>query len=235
MDSLKQTLSYVEYKIEVIPIRDTIPSRRFPVVNTSIIVINCIVFFYELSLGNALNSFIKTYGLIPDNLGEGRAFLVQVYPFFTSMFIHGGWFHLLGNMLYLFIFGDNVEDRMGHFKYLIFYLISGTAAAFSQIVTNIHSTIPMVGASGAISGVLGAYILYFPRSRVLTVVPIFLVIQLIEIPAALFLLLWFIMQFFSGVATLAIANNTVGVAFWAHVGGFVAGFILATPFKKKEY
>jgi hypothetical protein len=217
----------------VIPIRDTIPSRRFPIINTILIVINSIVFFYELSLGHSLDSFIKTYGLIPDNLGEGRAFVAQVYPFFTSMFIHGGWFHLIGNMLYLYIFGDNVEDKIGHFKYLIFYLISGIAAAFLQVLINTHSAIPMVGASGAISGVLGAYILYFPRSRVLTLVPIFLVIQFVEIPALIFLLFWFVMQFFSGVVTLAATKSTGGVAFWAHVGGFVAGFILARLFQKK--
>ena len=226
---------YVKYELKVIPIRDTIPSRQFPVVNTILIVVNSLVFFYELSLGNSLDSFIKTYGLIPDYLGKHNAFFDRVYPFFTSMFLHGGWFHLIGNMLYLFIFGDNVEDRMGHFKYLIFYLFSGLAAAFSQILINIHSTIPMVGASGAISCVLGAYILYFPRSRILTLVPIFLFIQFVEIPALLFLLIWFVMQFFSGVYTLAVTNDTGGVAFWAHVGGFVAGFILAKPFQKRGY
>jgi membrane associated rhomboid family serine protease len=219
----------------VIPIRDTIPSRSFPIVNTIFIVVNTIVFFYEISLGNSLDGFIKAFGLIPERLGEGTAFVSQAYPFFTSMFIHGGWFHLIGNMLYLYIFGDNVEDRMGHFKYLIFYLIAGIAAAFSQILTNLHSGIPMVGASGAISGVLGAYILYFPRSRVLTIIPIFLIIQFVEIPAYLFLLFWFVMQFFSGVASLAIAKSAGGVAFWAHVGGFVAGFILARLFQKKGY
>ncbi|MCI0454930.1 MAG: rhomboid family intramembrane serine protease [Candidatus Dadabacteria bacterium] len=219
----------------MIPIRDTIPSRSFPIVNTIFIVVNTIVFFYEISLGNSLDSFIKAFGLIPDRLGEGRAFVSQTYPFFTSMFIHGGWFHLIGNMLYLYIFGDNVEDKMGHFKYLAFYLIAGIAAAFSQILTNLHSGIPMVGASGAISGVLGAYILYFPRSRVLTIIPIFLIIQFVEIPAYLFLLFWFVMQFFSGVASLALAKSAGGVAFWAHVGGFVAGFILAKLFEKKGY
>jgi membrane associated rhomboid family serine protease len=151
------------------------------------------------------------------------------------MFLHGGWFHLIGNMLFLYIFGDNVEDRMGHFKYIIFYLISGLAAAFTQIIINIYSTIPMVGASGAISGVLGAYILFFPHSRILTLVPIFFFIQIVEIPAVIFLLIWFIIQFFSGVASLAATQNTGGVAFWAHIGGFVVGLILSRFFQKKEY
>jgi membrane associated rhomboid family serine protease len=194
------------------------------------------VFFYEFSLGTDLNSFINNYGLVPAYLlSQDTSLIDRIYPFFTSMFLHGGWLHLIGNMLYLYIFGDNVEDRMGHFKYLLFYLISGFAAAFAQIIINLYSTIPMVGASGAISGVLGAYILFFPRSRILTLVPIFFFIQLVEIPAAILLLLWFIIQFFSGVASVAITQNTGGVAFWAHIGGFVAGLILSRFFQKKGY
>jgi membrane associated rhomboid family serine protease len=151
------------------------------------------------------------------------------------MFLHGGWFHLIGNMLFLYIFGDNVEDRMGHFKYLLFYLICGLGAAFTQIITNVRSEIPMVGASGAISGILGAYILLFPKSRIVTLVPIFFFLHIVEIPAAVFLLIWFIIQFFSGVATLAASKSTGGVAFWAHVGGFVVGLVLTRFFIKKGY
>jgi membrane associated rhomboid family serine protease len=220
----------------MIPLRDKIPSSSFPIINTILIVVNVLIFFYELSLGRELNRFIYDYGLVPaaifSSLDSG---LDRIYPFFTSMFLHGGWFHLIGNMLFLYIFGDNVEDRMGHLKYIIFYLISGLAAAFTQIIINIYSTIPMVGASGAISGVLGAYILFFPHSRILTLVPIFFFIQIVEIPAVIFLLIWFIIQFFSGVASLAATQNTGGVAFWAHIGGFVVGLILSRFFQKKEY
>lgn len=221
----------------MIPLRDRIPSSSFPIVNVIFIVINVLVFFYEFSLGTDLNSFINNYGLVPAYLlsSQDTSLIDRIYPFFTSMFLHGGWLHLIGNMLYLYVFGDNVEDRMGHFKYLLFYLISGFAAAFAQIITNVHSTIPMVGASGSISGVLGAYILFFPKSRILTLVPVFFFIQLVEIPAAILLLLWFIIQFFSGVASLAATKNAGGIAFWAHVGGFVAGLVLARFFQKKGY
>jgi len=221
----------------MIPLRDKIPSSSFPIVNTILIAVNALMFLYEASLGSDLNRFIYDYGLVPASLvsSSDAVFFDRVYPFFTSMFLHGGWFHLIGNMLYLYIFGDNVEDRMGHFKYIIFYSISGLAAAFAQIITNINSTIPMVGASGAISGVLGAYILFFPKSKIVTLVPIFFFIQIMEIPAVVFLLFWFIIQFFSGVASLAATQKTVGVAFWAHIGGFMAGLFLARFFEKRGY
>ena len=221
----------------MIPLRDKIPSSSFPFINIIFIVLNSLVFLYEVSLGSELNRFIYQYGLVPASLisSPHTGFVDRVYPFFTSMFLHGGWFHLIGNMLFLYIFGDNVEDRMGHFKYLLFYLICGLGAAFTQIITNVRSEIPMVGASGAISGVLGAYILLFPKSRIVTLVPIFFFLHIVEIPAAVFLLIWFIIQFFSGVATLAASKSTGGVAFWAHVGGFVVGFVLARFIIKKGY
>jgi membrane associated rhomboid family serine protease len=221
----------------MIPLRDKIPSSSFPIVNTILIAVNILMFLYEVSLGRDLNRFIYEYGLIPASIiySPDMAFSYRVYPFFTSMFLHGGWLHLIGNMLYLYIFGDNVEDRMGHFRYIVFYLISGLVAAFAQVITNIDSTIPMVGASGAISGVLGAYILFFPGSRIVTLVPVFFFIQIVEVPAVLFLLFWFILQFFSGVASLAVTPKGGGVAFWAHVGGFVAGLFLARFFGKRRY
>jgi membrane associated rhomboid family serine protease len=218
----------------MIPIRDTIPSRSFPIVNTVLIVVNTLVFFYELSLGSYLPRFIEHYGLIPASFTSPERADFRIYPIFTFMFLHGGWLHIIGNMLYLYIFGDNVEDRIGHLKYLFFYLITGLISAFSQALANLHSTIPMIGASGAIAGVLGAYILYFPRSKIITLLPIFFFIQIVEIPAAAFLLFWFVIQFFSGVASLAITQSGGGVAFWAHIGGFIAGLILAKPFAKKE-
>lgn len=221
----------------MIPLRDTIRSSSFPFVNITLIILNVLVFLYELYLGSNLNQFIFDYGLIPSSLfsNESLGFVERFSKLFTSMFLHGGLLHLIGNMLFLYIFGDNVEDRMGHFKYLIFYLLSGIAAAIFQTITNIHSTIPMVGASGAISGVLGAYITFFPRSRVLALVPIFFFIQLIHIPAAIFIFIWFIIQFISGVSTFPVSEDTGGIAFWAHIGGFIGGLILARFFQKKGY
>ncbi len=220
----------------MIPLRDTTRSANFPVINTILIVSNVVVFLYEISLGQGLNRFIFQHGLIPGLLfsSTSTGIVERFSPFFTSLFIHGGFLHLLGNMLFLYIFGDNVEDKMGHFKYLAFYIICGFSAAVFQTLTNVHSMIPMVGASGAISGVLGAYLIFFPRSRILTLLPIFFFIQLIHIPAAVFIIVWFIFQFLSGVATLPAKPGIGGVAFWAHIGGFVSGLILARFFYKKE-
>lgn len=218
----------------MIPLRDTTKSGAFPFVNLTLITINILVFLYEVSLGENIHNFILEYGLIPAkvftsaNIDLGDRF----FPFISSMFIHGGWLHIIGNALFLFIFGDNVEARMGHFKYLVFYIVCGIAAALFQIITNMGSVIPMVGASGAISGVLGAYITFFPKSKILTLIPIFFFIQLIHIPAAIFIFVWFIIQFLSGVGSLGAAQDTGGVAFWAHIGGFVAGLILARFFQK---
>lgn len=219
----------------MIPLRDTTRSSKFPVINTILIVSNLIVFLYELSLGQASNRFIFQHGLTPTLLYSSTSVGIaeRVSPFFTSLFIHGGFLHLLGNMLFLYIFGDNVEDKMGHFRYLVFYIICGLAAAVFQTMTNIHSTIPMIGASGAISGVLGAYLIFFPKSRILTLLPILFFIQLIHIPAAVFIIIWFIFQFLSGVATLPAEPGVGGVAFWAHIGGFVSGIILARFFRKQ--
>src|SRR5436309_5682268 len=209
----------------MIPLRDTIPSRRTPVVNLAIIAANVLVFFYELSLGRRFDSFLYTYGLVP------RDFALT--SLVTSTFLHGGWLHLLGNMLYLYIFGDNVEDRLGHVRYLVFYLLCGMAAGAAQAWTSPHSGLPMVGASGAIAGVSGAYFLFFPTSRVVTLVPIFLFVQIIEIPAVFFLFMWFVWQVVSGVATLGAASRG-GVAVWAHVGGFVAGMIVGPLLRRRE-
>ncbi len=218
----------------MIPLRDTTKSGAFPFVNLTLITINILVFLYEFSLGENIHNFIFEYGLIPAkvfssaniDLGE------RLFPFISSMFIHAGWMHIIGNALFLFIFGDNVEARMGHFKYLIFYIVCGLAAAFFQIITSLDSVIPMVGASGAISGVLGAYISFFPKSKILTLIPIFFFIRLIHIPAAIFIFVWFIIQFISGIGSLGMTQDTGGVAFWAHIGGFVAGLILARFFQK---
>ena len=219
----------------MIPLRDTTRSDSFPVVNTILIISNVIVFLYELSLGQGFNHFIFQHGLIPGSLlsSTNTEIVERFSPFFTSLFIHGGFLHLLGNILFLYIFGDNVEDKMGHFKYLVFYIICGFSAAIFQTLTNIHSPIPMIGASGAISGVLGAYLIFFPKSRILTLLPIFFFIQLIHIPAAVFIIIWFLLQFLSGMATLPAKPGIGGVAFWAHIGGFVSGLILARFFHKR--
>jgi membrane associated rhomboid family serine protease len=152
----------------------------------------------------------------------------------TSMFLHGGWAHFLGNMLYLWIFGDNVEDRFGHGRYLAFYLLCGAAAAMLQVAFSAGSRVPMVGASGAIAGVLGAYFVMFPRSRVLTLVPIFIIVQLVEVPAIVLLGLWFVLQLLSGVGSLGQRADVGGVAFWAHAGGFVVGMIGVFLFRRPE-
>ncbi len=204
----------------MIPLRDTIPSSRVPVVNYALIAANVVVFVYSLSLGGRFETFLYEYGLVP------RHFAFE--NLVTSMFLHGGWGHLLGNMLYLYIFGDNIEDRLGHARYVVFYFLCGMFAGAAQTLTAAGSNLPMVGASGAIAGVLGAYALFFPTARVVTLVPIFFFLQVIEVPAILLLAVWFLWQFFSGVATLGHGAAQVGgVAFWAHVGGFVIGMILA--------
>ncbi|RME55491.1 MAG: rhomboid family intramembrane serine protease [Deltaproteobacteria bacterium] len=218
----------------MIPLRDNIPSRSFPVVNVALIVVNVIVFFYEVSLGPSLDRFIFTYGLVPRKFfAEPSLSLERWIPLFSSIFLHGGWMHLAGNMLYLWIFGDNVEDRMGPARYLVFYLLCGLAAATAQMTLNSSSVVPMVGASGAIAGVMGAYFLLYPHARVITLIPIFFFIELIEIPAFFFLGFWIVFQFFSGTASLALSMEH-GVAWWAHIGGFVAGMFLVRPFVKRR-
>jgi membrane associated rhomboid family serine protease len=203
------------------PLKDTIRSRTFPVVNTTIIVINILVFLFELSLGGRIDKFIAEYGLTPVRFfwELKHSWTDAIIPVFTSMFLHGGWLHVLGNMWFLYIFGDNVEDRVGHIGYIFFYLLCGMGAALAQATFFPASTMPMVGASGAIAGILGAYFLLYPHARVLTLVPIFIFVQLMEVPAFLFLIFWFILQFAQGAMTHGAANG--GVAWWAHIGGFV--------------
>jgi membrane associated rhomboid family serine protease len=204
-----------------------------------IIVANSIVFLYELALGRYLEPFLTQYGVIPalvfswpeTNLPVSAV----IVPFFTSMFLHGGWLHLIGNMWYLWIFGDNVEDRLGHFTYLIFYLLCGLGAGIVHTILNYNVVVPSIGASGAIAGVLGAYLVSYPGARILTLIPIFIFMQIIEIPAVIVLGFWFIMQFLSGTASLAAATaNAGGVAWWAHVGGFVIGMILVGMFPRRD-
>src|SRR6058998_2729784 len=225
----------------MIPFRDNIPSRSFPTITVSIIIANVCVFFYELSLGSrSFERFIMHYGVVPTTVlawpHSHVPFTVLAVPFLTSMFLHAGWLHLIGNMWYLWIFGDNIEDRLGHFTYLLFYLLCGLGAGIVHTVLNYNTVVPSVGASGAIAGVLGAYMVSYPFARVLTLVPIFVFIQVIEIPALVVLGFWLIMQFFSGTAALTTSTNASsgGVAWWAHVGGFVIGIILVGLFPRKD-
>ncbi len=217
----------------MIPLRDDIPARSYPVVNVTLIWINLAVFAYELALGPRLQEFLYTWGMIPARVLHSGLSVGTLVTFFTSMFLHGGWAHVLGNMWFLYIFGDNVEDRMGHGRYLLFYLLCGLAGGIMHLIFNPLSTVPAIGASGAIAGVLGAYYVLFPYARIAALVWFFWIIDIIELPALLFLGFWFIFQFFSGVATLPLAGKFVGgVAWWAHVGGFLAGAVLVKFFSQ---
>jgi len=220
----------------MIPLRDNIPSRTVPFVNYLLIALNTLVFLFELKIASipiggghsALDGFIYNFGIVPERLFG--AFFSQAHTIFTSMFIHGGWMHFLGNMLYLYIFGDNVEDNFGHVKYFFVYILCGVAAAGLQSFISPASQLPTVGASGAIAGVLGAYVILYPRARIQTLIFFIFIIRIIEIPALFYLGFWFVIQAMSGTMTLASSaaaggQEIGGVAFWAHVGGFIAGII----------
>jgi len=199
----------------MIPLRDDIPHRRPPIINWLLIAANVGVFAIQITRGEAMDRLAA----IPASISQGR----QLYTILTSMFMHGGIFHILSNMWFLYIFGDNVEDTFGHVGYLLIYLVSGICGALLQVAVSQHSTIPMVGASGAISGVLGAYLVLYPGARILTLLPIFIFIQLINIPAFVFLGFWIVLQLLSGLAS---PRSGGGVAFFAHIGGFAFGFLM---------
>jgi membrane associated rhomboid family serine protease len=212
------------------PIRDTNKSNTFPIVNWIIIIINASIFLVQIRLPRETVAIIfDTFGVVPYRFTELH--LLAPISLFSSQFLHGGWLHIIRNLWILYIFGDNVEDRMGHLQYLVFYLMTGIIGGILQVITQPFSTIPMIGASGAISGVLGAYILFFPRARVLTFVPIFILPWLVEIPAVIFLGVWFLSQFVSVINEASAVINS-GVAYWAHLGGFGAGFLLARRIRK---
>ena len=213
----------------MIPIRDDNPTRETPVVNYLLIAINVLVFIWmALMPEKALEAFFYEHAMTPANYTDGSVTFGDVMDIFTSMFMHAGFAHIAGNMLYLWIFGDNVEDRVGHGRYLIFYLVGGVVADVAHFLTDPYSTIPTVGASGAIAAVLGAYLVYFPGSQIATFIPLPLGIfyKLIMVPAAVVLGFWFIFQLFDGVAALG-GGDASGVAYWAHIGGFIAGMLMA--------
>jgi len=219
----------------MIPLRDTVRSKTVPFVNYALITLCGAVFLYELSLGVKVAHFIRMTGVTPSDVSasllQGHMAMRPALTLVSSMFVHGGWMHLLGNMLYLYIFGDNVEDRLGHGAYLVFYILCGAGSALVQVYAQQNSSAPLIGASGAISGILGAYFLLYPRARVLTLIPLFVFFPVVDVPAFLFLGFWFILQFIQGVLAAAGGDAAVGgVAWWAHAGGFVAGAVLLPVF-----
>ena len=225
----------------MIPLWDKIPRSSFPVITLALIAANCLVFFLELSAAPPQREqLIALYALVPARsttmlTGSPVGFPGAVLPLFTSMFLHGGWLHLIGNMWFLWIFGDNVEDRVGHGRYLLLYLAGGLAGALTHWFFNLNSEVPTVGASGAIAAVMGAYLITFPRARIVTLAPIIIFITTIEIPAYLMLLYWMLLQFLSGVASIGVADPMQGgIAFFAHVGGFIAGIPLMLLLRRRR-
>ncbi len=221
----------------MIPLKDLQPRRSAPIVTLLLIAANILVFLYQASLpARPADAFMNAYAVVPARFsmalaGSHHYTLAQaLVPLVTSMFLHAGWLHILGNMWFLWIFGANVEDRMGHISYLLFYLICGIGSGIAQTAFSWGSHVPALGASGAIAGVLGAYIIYFPASRILTLVPLFIIWFMARVPAWVFIGLWFIIQFLSGVSSLG-ARSMGGVAWWAHVGGFLLGLALARFFE----
>jgi len=238
----------------LIPVGDRLPRRTIPYVNVGIIVVNFLAFFYELTLSShapvgslsQLDRWFYDWGAIPACVSDSLGLSTTVphrdlaivcgtnhalLGVFTSMFMHAGWLHILGNMLFLWVFGDNVEDALGHVRYLAFYLIVGLAAAATQIAFSMDSLVPGIGASGAIAGVMGAYLVMFPRARIAVFMPLFFFLGAPYIPAAALIGIWFLMQLFTGVASLGQAAGDSGVAWWAHVGGFLAGLLLVSLFR----
>ena len=211
----------------MIPLRDTVQTKNYPVINNTIIGINAAIFLYQLAQGIGQEKFIYIYGLVPArySVTEISAYFTiwqQLFSLLSFMFLHGGFWHLLGNMWSLFIFGDNVEDRLGHLRYLVFYIICGLASGLSHMALNLNSNVPTIGASGAIAGIMGAYFILHPRARILTLIPIFFIPYFLEIPAAFFLGIWFVLQFLNAAGS---HGQVSGVAWWAHIGGFVFGII----------
>lgn len=223
----------------MIPLKNMMARRSIPVVTIVLIIVNVMVFCYQISLSNAGNdAFIRTFGMVPLKmklaLSGGHYTLLKAFlPLITCMFLHGGFLHILGNMWFLWIFGGAVEDRMGPVSYLFFYFICGIGSGLAQALFSWGSSLPSIGASGAISGVLGAYVVFFPSSRILTLVPLFVFFFTAQIPAIVFIGLWFAVQFLSGVSSLSARGGASmgGVAWWAHVGGFVLGALLAKVFE----
>jgi membrane associated rhomboid family serine protease len=217
----------------MIPIRDVNRSEHFPLVNVAIIAVNVLAFIWQMAQGPQLKEALFLYGIVPSRYSDPMVSvefttLQQTLPFLTSMFLHGGIMHILGNMWFLYIFGDNIEDRLGHLRYLVFYLLCGIAAGFVHLVTNWHSQMPTIGASGAIAGVMGGYLLLYPRARILTLIPIIFFFQFVELPAYIFLGFWIFIQVISAGFT---RSDVGGIAWFAHIGGFVVGLVMVKVFQ----
>jgi len=211
----------------MLPLADHNPRRTTPFVNVLLIVVNVLMFFWELSLGAAIQPALQNLAFVPATFWSSAPLVPSVVAMFVSMFLHGGWLHLGGNMLFLWVFGDNIEDRLGHGRYLLFYLACGVAATLAHAAMNPSSSVPSIGASGAIAGVLGAYLLLFPRQRITTLIPIFIFITVREIPAIVLLGFWFVLQLFVGTVSLGGSiHEQGGVAYFAHIGGFLTGMVL---------
>lgn len=217
----------------MIPIRDQLTTRKVPIVNYALIALNILVFILQWLSGGQSEALTYEFALIPTQFLAAPANPANILDIFTSMFMHAGFLHLAGNMLYLWIFGDNVEDRLGSIRYLLFYLGGGVVASLTHVFTNPNSSLPTVGASGAIAAVLGAYLVLYPRSRILTFIPIGYFMRLKLVPAAIVLGVWFVLQLFNGVLSLGQAD-VGGTAFWAHIGGFVAGLLMGWVVKGRQ-
>ena len=219
----------------MIPLKDSVFRRLFPLMTWTIICLNAAVFFLELHMpSEVLNEFVFTFGVVPARYaGAGPLSTIDYMDVITSMFIHGGWLHIIGNMWFFYLFGGSVGGRMGHWRFLIFYILCGVSAGATYIIFDPHSAIPSIGASGAIAGVMGVYILMFPKSRILTLIPIIFIPFFVEVPAIIFLGFWFLIQVMSETVSYFSATSG-GVAWWAHIGGFVAGMILMVPFRAKS-
>ncbi|MDD3315636.1 MAG: rhomboid family intramembrane serine protease [Syntrophaceticus sp.] len=220
----------------MIPLRDNTYSHSFPFVNVIIIVLNVLIFLYQQSMPqDLLVLFFYNFGVTPaqviNQVIAGESLLITGFPFISCIFLHGGWLHLLGNMLYLWIFGDNVEDRIGHLRYLLFYLLIGIISSIAHIISVPESQVPIIGASGAIAGIMGAYFLAFPKAKILTLVPVFFFITFIQVPAIIFLPIWFAIQIINGLSTAGMGADAV--AWWAHIGGFISGVILMPFFARR--
>ena len=221
------------------PLRDTVPNRTFPSTTLTLIILCGIAFLFETTLPpELLEKFTYYFGIVPIEYTKRHRHslpLIDYLSFLTTMFLHGGWLHFLGNMWFLKIFGSKVEDRIGHGRFLVFYLIVGVLASMFYIYFNPRSSMPVIGASGAIAGVMGAYFVLFPRARILTFIPIIIIPWFIEVPAVFFLGLWFLLQVFSGTVVQVLPSSGEGVAWWAHIGGFIAGILLVVFFKKPSW
>ncbi len=210
----------------MLPLRDDIPSSKRPLVTYGLVMVNVLVFIYQLSLGREMQYFVINYGMIPVNILAGSS----LYTLFTSMFMHGNFAHILGNMLYLWIFGDNVEDVLGKFYFILMYLLAGLVGSFAHILVSPNSTIPTIGASGAVSGVLGCYMVLYPKARVLALVPIVFFLRIIMLPAYVFLGFWIFLQLLYGFGSI---GGGAGVAYFAHIGGFVVGILFGIIFRRR--